>query len=141
MAVREVGILLISALLAVAGVNCAKSPSGPGVSRIQVSFRQVGGCISKVSSTSQVGDSSFAYEFNDTLHVSFMLSGNCCPDSDRFAMSYDVRSDSLFVTATDTAARMCLCTCSYILQAKFANLPLDRYTFVCIRPDDTGKVY
>ena len=70
-----------------------------------------------------------------------MLSGNCCPDSDRFAMSYDVRSDSLFVTATDTAARMCLCTCSYILQAKFANLPLDRYTFVCIRPDDTGKVY
>lgn len=138
---KNAAISLVFGLLALAGLSCTNNSSGPGVAQINANLRQVSGCISKVSSSSQAGDSSFAYEFGDTLYVSFMLSGNCCPDSNRFSLSYEVRSDTLYVAATDTAARMCYCICNYVLRAEFANLPFDRYTFICTRPDDGGKVY
>ena len=138
---KNAAILFVASLLAEAGLSCSGNSSGPGVPQVSANLRQLSGCISKVSSASQARDLSFAYEFGDTLYVSFMLPGNCCPDSNRFATWYDVSNDTLYVAATDTAARMCYCTCSYVLRAEFVNLPLNRYTFICTRPDDNGKVY
>ncbi len=69
------------------------------------------------------------------------MTGNCCPDSNRFALSYAVKGDTLLVAAIDTAKNLCYCKCDYIVRAEFRNLPLDHYVFVCTRSDDSGKVY
>lgn len=127
--------------LALLWMGCTDSSSGAGEFQVGANLRQISGCISHVSSLSSVGDSSFSYLFGDTLFVSFMLSGNCCPDSNRFVLSYEVKADTLYVSAVDTAERGCYCVCNYILRAEFFNLPLDRYTFVCPRPDDGERVY
>lgn len=138
---RKIVLYLILAAAASAVSTCSDNSSNPGERRVSANLRQISGCVSTVLSTRTVADSSFEYLFGDTLFFSFLLSGNCCPDSNRFALSYELNSDTLHVAAMDTAAHLCRCICNYVVRAEFANLPLDHYTLICTRSDDSGKVY
>ncbi len=139
---RRFGLLLL--LSAVAGmlVTCSEKSTGPGNQEIRANLYQIKGCLSGLKLTQAgIADSCFGYQFGDTLSVEFCLTGNCCPDSNRFALTSELKGDTIFVAAMDTAEALCLCICNYRVHADFMNLPLSRYVFVCTRSDDSGKVY
>ncbi|HEY9166950.1 MAG TPA: hypothetical protein VIS48_12405 [Candidatus Kryptonia bacterium] len=127
-------ILSFALLLVSAGllVTCNDKSSNPVDQTVVGSFHQIGGCGYSTTARVFAYDSCFAYEFKDTLITDFCLPGNCCPDSNRFVLSYEVRNDTIFVAASDTAENLCRCTCNYIFRAEFANLPLNHYVFHCM---------
>jgi hypothetical protein len=138
---KKGGLFILLGVMSAVLATCTDKSSNPGGQQIYANLRQIGGCVSSALHKSAASDSSFGYQFGDTLFVDFLLTGNCCPDSNRFALSYEVRGDTLLVAATDTAGNLCYCVCDYIVRAEFRNLPLDHYVFVCSRTDDSGKVY
>ena len=136
---KKGALLLLSALLL---ATCTDKSSGPGNPEPSASVRQINGCFQMPSLAGFVyTDSCFTYQFGDTLAIEFCLTGNCCPDSDRFSLVYEMKSDTIIMAATDTAQHLCRCICNYRIRAVFANLPLNSYVFVCTRSDDSGKVY
>jgi hypothetical protein len=76
-------------------------------------------------------DSVFTYLFDQSLIMDFSASSNCCPDSDRFVLSYAIRIDTIVIPVLDTADHLCDCVCPYMLHAELTNLPLDRYIVCC----------
>jgi hypothetical protein len=101
---------------------------------------QIPGCKSRLLvKGSQSVDSCFTYQFHDALIVDFCASANCCPDTNRFLIRHEMRSDTISVTIADTAAALCRCVCTYLLHAEFRDLSGDRYVFVCKRQDDSSK--
>lgn len=88
---------------------------------------QANGCQSGELSKAAVGDSCFSYQFDADLILDFRVSANCCPDSNRFVLSTDIRSDTIAITVQDTAANLCLCICNYIVHAEFYDMPEDMY--------------
>lgn len=132
-------LLILSALLL---ATCTDKSSDPGSLEPGASLRQIKGCFSLPSLAGfAYTDSCFSCQFGDTLSIEFCLSGNCCPDSNRFALAYQVRSDTILVAAADTAEHLCRCICNYHIRAEFTNLRLNHYLFVCTRSDDGAKVY
>lgn len=97
---------------------------------------QVSGCHNNVPSKSAFEDSCFSYHFQDPLTIDFCVRSNCCPDSQRFRLDYDIRRDTIVVTVTDTAAHLCRCICPYLIHAEFFDLPLDSYVFYCHYSDE-----
>jgi len=75
--------------------------------------------------------SCFSYSFNDTLAIDFCVSGNCCPDKDRFTTTYKIKSDTIFVYVKDIAENNCRCMCNYTIHLEFYNLEQDKYIFRC----------
>jgi len=92
---------------------------------------QVGGCNGSPLAKIAINDSCFSYSFNDTLKVDFCVTANCCPDSQRFATDYDIKSDTIFVTVADTAARLCHCVCNYTIHLDIVGLSENQYVFHC----------
>jgi hypothetical protein len=80
-------------------------------------------------------DGCFSYTFEQDLAIDFCVSANCCPDSNRFEVTYNVHQDSIIVAVADTAARLCRCFCDYVIHAEFYDLPGDRYVFYCFYLD------
>lgn len=74
-------------------------------------------------------DSCFNYSFNDTLSINFCVTGNCCPDKDRFTTTYKIKSDTIFVYVKDIAENDCRCMCNYTIHLEFYNLEQDKYIF------------
>ncbi len=101
---------------------------------------QANGCQSGELSKAAVGDSCFAYQFDTDLILDFRVSANCCPDSNRFVLSTDMRSDTIAISVQDTAANLCLCTCNYIVHAEFYDMPEDMY-YVNILAGDGQLLY
>jgi hypothetical protein len=99
---------------------------------------QILGCRSGLSKVSD--DSCFSYQFEKTLRLEFCLTGNCCPDSNRFRLSSKIRNDTIFVVAADTAAHLCRCVCTYKIRAEFEDLPLDHYVFYGMREDYSSRL-
>ena len=94
-------------------------------------LRQIPGCGGHGLAKAAFGDSCFSYQFTQNAAVDFCVYANCCPDSNRFSLSYEIRNDTLAVVVVDTAAHMCRCLCNYAIHAEFMNLPADRYVFYC----------
>ena len=94
------------------------------------SLYQVPGCGNTGLARLSSNDSCFTYDFDRVLYLSWCVPANCCPDSNRFALSSKVRLDTIIVAVRDTAQRNCRCTCPYTICASFAELPLDRYVFL-----------
>lgn len=101
---------------------------------------QANGCQSGDLSKAAVGDSCFTYQFDADLILDFCVSANCCPDSNRFVLSTDMRSDTIAISVQDTAANLCLCTCNYIVHAEFYDMPEDMY-YVNILAGDGQLLY
>lgn len=119
------------ALLSVFACEETTQTSPPGVISIQVP-----GC--QQMRTPGL-DSCFSYVFHDALTVDFCATGNCCPDSERFAFTSAFLHDTIVVTIGDTAAQLCRCTCTYALRVTFSDLPGDEYLFLCMREDYAGE--
>ena len=73
----------------------------------------------------------FKYNFTDTLRIEFCVSGNCCPDSFRFASEINIISDTIFVSVVDTAENLCYCDCLYKMHLEITGLPENKYLFYC----------
>lgn len=100
--------------------------------------RQVSGCNGSPGGL-VAGDSCFSYQFHDALILDFCVTGNCCPDSNRFSFTHTVSRDTILVVVRDTAANLCRCTCSYLLRAELRNLDRDEYLVLCASEDDTSR--
>lgn len=88
---------------------------------------QVDGCQTIDLGKSAVGEPCFNYQFDADLILDFCMSANCCPDSNRFALSQAIQDDSITITVQDTAANLCFCDCSYTIRAEFYDMPEDKY--------------
>ncbi len=107
---------------------------------IQTVLYQIPGCkgnsLSK-SFNAQI-DSCFHYSFKEKLEIEFCVSGNCCPDENRFVTTSKILNDSITIAIKDTAENLCRCICNYIIHGEFESLPLDQYKVKCT--DGEGKV-
>jgi len=127
-------ILFLGAFLA-----CQPS-TGPQKWDGEYQLYQANGCQSGELSKAAVGDSCFSYQFDADLIIDFRVSANCCPDSNRFVLSTDIRSDTIAISVQDTAANLCLCTCNYIVHAEFYDMPEDMY-YVNVLAGDGQLLY
>lgn len=76
-------------------------------------------------------DSLFTYSFTDKLLVDFSVWANCCPDSNRFAVTYAMSADTIVISVADTARSLCRCICIYMIHTEFTGLQRDRYVVRC----------
>ncbi len=84
---------------------------------------QIGRCQGTVGSAALSADSCFVWSFGQTLLIDFCVAANCCPDTNRFALSSQIRNDTILISVTDTAASLCSCDCGYIIRAEFDSAP------------------
>ncbi|HUI29832.1 MAG TPA: hypothetical protein VLX91_06410 [Candidatus Acidoferrales bacterium] len=138
---KKIGLFFLLAISSGILITCSDKSSDPGKQQVKTSLTQVGGCGSHQLGKVSMWDSCFTYQFDQNLEVNFFLSGNCCPDSNRFLLSNRISNDTIFVVAMDTAAQVCNCVCNYTINAKFENLSLSHYVFYCTRADDSNRVY
>ena len=114
--------------------GCAEKSTGPA-STATVVF-EVPGCRPSYPGAALIlVDSCFSYQFQDQLNVDFCVSGNCCPDSNRFSIDHMINADTITVTIADTAARLCRCMCRHWIHAEIHGLAADDYTFVVNQRD------
>ncbi len=78
-----------------------------------------------------LADSTFVYSFGDTLVLDFSVRANCCPDSNRFRVSWLLSGDTIVVAVADTAENLCRCWCPYMIHTEVAHLPNDHYVVRC----------
>lgn len=126
-------LALVSSLLMMFCMIPACNDTGTNPENAQGSAKlyQIEGCQRTGVEKSFPGDSCFSYMFTEDLTVDFCVSANCCPDSNRFALSYKISGDTIAAAIADTAANLCRCTCTYVIHAEFSRLRLDRYVLVC----------
>lgn len=110
--------------------SCSDKSTGPENQQTALLY-QIAGCQHGGLAKSSLSDSCFSYQFQKDLVIDFCASANCCPDSNRFRLSYGIRNDTIAVVVADTAANLCYCICGYIIHAEFRDLPLDEYLFSC----------
>lgn len=91
-----------------------------------VSISQKPGCASFALNKSNT-DSCFGYQFVSDLELNFCVSGNCCPDSNRFKFSHRIYADTINISLTDTAQNLCRCICNYLIDSKIESPPLSKY--------------
>ena len=123
---------LIIPLLITLSISCSeKNIIETGDVDVVFSSHQISGCNSSGLRKTTNEDSCFAYSFNDTLKLDFCVTGNCCPDSQRFLTDYKINSDTILVSVSDTAAHLCRCFCNYTIHVELSNLSKAKYLFVC----------
>ncbi len=121
-------LLLIPFLL----IFCSeKNITETGDEEVVFSSHQISGCNKSGLRKTDNTDSCFAYSFNDTLKLDFCVTGNCCPDSQRFLTDYKINSDTILVSVLDTAAHLCRCFCNYTIHVELSNLSKAKYLFLC----------
>ncbi|MEE9464528.1 MAG: hypothetical protein V3W14_02990 [Candidatus Neomarinimicrobiota bacterium] len=86
-----------------------------------------GGCKRQNLGLGTIVDSCFVYQFDNNLILDFCVTANCCPDSNRFEFSQEVRDDSIIIVVDDIAEDLCFCVCPYVIRAEFYDLPKDMY--------------
>ncbi|MFB0515089.1 MAG: hypothetical protein ACETWG_00610 [Candidatus Neomarinimicrobiota bacterium] len=101
----------------------------------QVQLTPINGCQSGSLSKAFVGDSLFSYQFDDDLLLDFRVTGNCCPDSNRFVLAHEIMGKSITIIVADTAADLCFCTCSYLIHTEFYDMPEDMYVVHVVTDD------
>jgi hypothetical protein len=116
-------VCLILALLA-----CSESTTTPKTESL---IYQVGRCQGHQGTAALAEDSCFDAEFTQNLLINFCLVANCCPDTNRFALSTSINNDTISIVAVDTAGNLCSCDCDYKAHAEFQNLPLSQYLVLC----------
>jgi len=119
--------VIIILILSIIFTGCFESTS-PQIDS-NITFKQFPGCNKRLPKNNS--DSCFIYTFEGTLNVNLCLPANCCPDSNRFEQYYTLNNDTIFLLAIDTAARLCRCSCNYLLEFQIDNLERDSYTFIC----------
>ena len=112
--------------------NCSEENVTQTIEKeISFSSYHISGCNSTGLKKIIQNGECFDYSFDDTLKIDFCVSGNCCPDSQRFVTNYSINSDTILVSVADTAANLCWCNCNYTIHLELSNLLEERYLFVC----------
>jgi len=133
---KEVGLmrnfmaLIILLWIACIFFSCSDKSTSPENQQIGLLY-QIRGCQPSGRAKLSSSDSCFSYQFNKDLVIDFCVTANCCPDSNRFSLSYGIRNDTITVVVVDTAAHLCRCICRYVIRGEFKDLPLDHYVFAC----------
>jgi hypothetical protein len=117
--------VVVAALFVLSG--CSDQGAEPEEGTLQYTLQQIPGCGKTGSAKVSASDSCFTYTFDADLDISWCVPANCCPDSQRFALSCTVLHDTINVAVRDTAQNLCRCMCSYTIHARYADLPLDHY--------------
>jgi hypothetical protein len=120
-------------------ISCKDKSTNADNTKSPTFFYETSKCISSVSSSSSIlarelittPDSIFSYSFSQNLILDFSAIGNCCPDSNRFTLGQEIRSDTIFVTVIDTAQNLCHCNCIYMVHVEITDLAQDNYTVRC----------
>jgi hypothetical protein len=120
-----IGVLvcLIFSLLA-----CSESTTKP---KTESHVYQVGRCQHNMIKEAVADDSCFTATFAQDLVIGLCLVANCCPDTNRFELSTQIKNDTILIVAADTAASLCRCLCNYKVRAEFSNPPLSQYLVLC----------
>jgi hypothetical protein len=126
-------ILKISFLFILCALVSCKDKSTNIDQRIPFFSYETSKCVSSgLAKRSKImSDSIFSYSFSQNLIFDFSVKGNCCPDSNRFIISHDTRSDTIVITVIDTAQNLCRCSCLYMVHVELDNLSLDSYIIRC----------
>lgn len=126
-------LLGIAGLACLSVISCSQQPTNAEKEQTEVRavLSQIPGCRNHATAKAALKDSCFSYQFAQTLVVDFCVSANCCPDSGRFDLTYEIRNDTIDVAVADTAANLCRCVCTYVIHAEFTGLRRDRYVFCC----------
>jgi len=127
---RPTLLSVLAVLVLAASFTCEKSTE-PEPWGGEYTLFQVPGCQSDALAYSFSEDSCFTYQFETDLLLDFCVTANCCPDTNRFVLSADVREDTIAIAVHDTAAHLCDCICLYFIHAEFYDLPLDHYVVAC----------
>jgi hypothetical protein len=122
----------ILAFLILSLLACSESTTKPKTESL---VYQVGRCQHSAAVATLAEDSCFTATFTKNLLVDLCLVANCCPDTNRFALSTLINSDTILIVAADTAASLCRCLCDYRVRAEFHNLPLSQYLVLCSYKD------
>ncbi|MCK5739807.1 hypothetical protein KAH55_11520 [bacterium] len=132
-------MILFCLLLAVGlFMSCSETGTttyqGAGAPKLTLQ-RQIPGCQGNALGK-KTADNCFDYTFSDdSLKLEFCVTGNCCPDSNRFVLDSEFNGANLFVTVTDTAANLCRCICNYKVQAEYSHVTQSQYTVTCLLGD------
>jgi hypothetical protein len=130
--------VLIAAVGIIALLSSCTEKSTDPVTKAAPSFSyESSKCLAGLAKRS-LFDSVFVYSFTDTLIIDFSVEANCCPDSNRFEVSWSTVSDTINVSVADTAQNLCRCDCPYLIHAAFANLPNDHYVVRCTIDNYSG---
>ncbi len=123
-------------LLILLNINCTENTlkSNSSDKEIESKSFQIPGCIGSGLNKTTEEDSCFAYNFTDTLNMEFCVIGNCCPDSLRFVSDINIKSDTIYVSVTDTAENLCDCMCKYKIRLEINGLSEEKYLFYCDFP-------
>lgn len=121
-------IIYLPFIILLAGSACEESTE-PEPRSGAYELYQVPGCQGSLEKA-VFEDSCFTYQFEEDLNFEFCVTANCCPDSNRFELTCEVREDTIAVTVLDTTdrSRWCWCICRYLIVAELFDLPLERYT-------------
>ena len=123
-------VFVISFFIILIGYSCNDDPL---TSDNNVILEQIAGCQNNKLNKSVSADSCFFYTFKTELNLQFCVSGNCCPDSNRYALSSKILKDTLEIAIKDTARNLCRCNCKYFINAQFQDLNSDRYIIKCVQ--------
>jgi hypothetical protein len=118
-------------------ISCGDSPIELGI--YKDALYQVAGCNKQLLKKSLTQETCFDYDFSKNLIVDFCVSGNCCPDKDRYKLASTVFQDTINITVRDTAKNLCKCNCNYVIHAEFTNLSRDSFIVKCVQEGDTFK--
>lgn len=130
LSIKPFFVFFLSAIFFIVFFSCNDEivfPSG------QIIFNQIPGCQRQHLNKSSLIDSCFSYLFNENLVVDFCVTGNCCPDKDRYIITSSIVEDSIFITVKDTAKNLCRCICNYIIHGEFQSLTKNNYIIKCIQ--------
>ena len=124
-------LLLISVIASLIFLSCKNELVS---SAVEVNIYQKGKCmgsgLSKLTS-----DSCFSYSFKENLVIDFCVTGNCCPDSNRFITSNNISNDTIKIFIKDVAPNLCRCTCKYLIHGEFSNLTSKELVINCYQWD------
>jgi hypothetical protein len=102
-------------------------------------LEQIAGCQNNKLNKSVSGDSCFFYTFRTDLELQFCVSGNCCPDSNRYTLSSKILRDTIEIAIKDTARNLCRCICKYFINARFKDLVGERFIIKCVQEESIYK--
>ncbi|MBK8944630.1 MAG: hypothetical protein IPM32_05080 [Ignavibacteriae bacterium] len=130
MKIKYLSMFLFFILIFLFVYSCSENSLSDNNEEINFKAHQIAGCNNSYSLEKiNFSDSCFNYTFDETLKIDFCVYGNCCPDSNRFDVNYELNSDTIYVTVTDTAANLCRCLCNYKIHLELTGLQKDQYVF------------
>ena len=131
-------MIMVLGIVALVCSSCKEKSTEPGDQKVITFSSLYSNCLAHGLSKGSGLDSVFNYSFTGNLIVDFSVWANCCPDSNRFAVSYRIANDTIIISAADTARSLCRCLCPYMVHAEFFNLQQDHYIIRCRAGNEGG---